>query len=112
MHDKLFENSPKLEPSDLKSYARGIGLDATRFDACLDSGVKAGVVFDQALTAEQMGVDSTPAFFINGQLLSGAQPLEAFKFVIDGELAARETRASAGVQTAPEGTGLYALGTQ
>lgn len=112
MHDKLFENSPKLEVSELKNYARGIGLDAVRFDTCLDSGAKAGVVLDQTLMAEQMGVDATPAFFINGQLLTGTQPLEAFKFVIDGELAARGTKAATGVQTTPEGTRLHALGTQ
>jgi predicted DsbA family dithiol-disulfide isomerase len=59
-----------------------------------------------------MGVNGTPAFFINGQLLTGAQPLEAFKFLIDGELAARELKASAGSQTAPEATGLSAQGTR
>jgi protein-disulfide isomerase len=112
MHDKLFEASPKLEVSDLKGYARGIGLDATQFDACLDSGSKAGLVLDQALAAERMGVDATPAFFINGQLLTGAQPLEAFKFLIDGELAAREAKVTAGVQTTPAGSGLNALGTR
>jgi protein-disulfide isomerase len=38
---------------------------------------------------EAAGVSGTPAFFINGRVLSGAQPFEAFKRVIDEELAAR-----------------------
>ena len=33
------------------------------------------------------GVNGTPAFFINGRLISGAQPFEAFKKIIDEELA-------------------------
>ena len=36
---------------------------------------------------EKAGVTGTPAFFINGRMLSGAQPFEKFKEVIDDELA-------------------------
>ena len=37
--------------------------------------------------AQNVGVNGTPAFFVNGRMLSGAQPVEAFKSVIDAELA-------------------------
>jgi protein-disulfide isomerase len=88
MHDKLFAASPKLEVTDLKGYARELSLDAGRFDKCLDSGDKTKVVQDHAKAGEEAGVRGTPAFFINGRLLSGAQPLEAFKSIVDAELAA------------------------
>ncbi len=88
MHGKLFAAAPKLEVADLKAYARELGLDGGRFDACLDSGEKAKVVAENFQAGKDAGVSGTPAFFINGRLISGAQPLEAFKSIIDAELAA------------------------
>jgi protein-disulfide isomerase len=72
--------------SDLKGYAREIGLDAARFDRCLDSGEKAKVVDGHRKAGEEAGVSGTPAFFINGRLISGAQPLENFRAIVDKEL--------------------------
>ena len=86
MHDKLFASGQKLEVSDLKAHAREVGLDGGKFDQCLDSSEKAKVVESHKKAGEEAGVSGTPAFFINGRLLSGAQPLEAFKKVIDEEL--------------------------
>ncbi|MBK9518212.1 MAG: thioredoxin domain-containing protein [Anaeromyxobacter sp.] len=90
MHGKLFAVTPRLEVTDLKAYARELKLDEGRFDKCLDSGEKAAVVAEHAAAGEKAGVRGTPAFFINGRLLSGAQPLEAFKPLIDAELAAKK----------------------
>jgi protein-disulfide isomerase len=41
---------------------------------------------------DEAGVNGTPAFFINGRMLSGAQPFDAFKKIIDEELALKEKR--------------------
>jgi protein-disulfide isomerase len=90
MHGRLFAGTPKLEVTDLKAYAREVQLDAGRFDKCLDSGEKAKVVQDHFKAGADAGVRGTPAFFINGRLISGAQPLEAFKAIIDAELAAKK----------------------
>jgi len=87
MHDKLFEASPQLEVADLKGYAREIKLDVPRFEECLVSGATSTLVLDDVRMGEEICVSATPTFFINGQVLSGAQPLEAFKAVIDAELA-------------------------
>jgi protein-disulfide isomerase/Zn-finger nucleic acid-binding protein len=89
MHDKLFANAQKLEVSDLKAHAREVGLDGGKFDQCLDSSEKAKVVESHKKAGEEVGVSGTPAFFINGRLLTGAQPLDAFKAVIDDELKAK-----------------------
>ncbi len=89
MHDKLFDNAQKLEVADLKAHARAVGLDGGKFDQCLDSSEKAKVVASHKKAGEEAGVSGTPAFFVNGRPLTGAQPFEAFKTAIDAELKAK-----------------------
>lgn len=86
MHDKLFGNQKALEVPALKGYAKELGLDTAKFDKCLDSGEKAAVVKADQADGQKLGVNGTPAFFINGILLSGAQPFDEFKSIIDDEL--------------------------
>ncbi|MFA6049244.1 MAG: DsbA family protein [Candidatus Micrarchaeia archaeon] len=86
-HDKLFENQGALDSANLKKYAGALGLDQKKFDTCLDTGAKKAQVVAETQEGENNGVSGTPAFFINGQLVSGAQPLSVFKQVIDAELA-------------------------
>jgi len=86
-HDRLFANPSRLTIADLKQHASDVGLDRTPFDACLDSGKYRAEVEKDIAAGNQAGVSGTPAFFINGRLLSGAQPFEMFKRVIDEELA-------------------------
>jgi protein-disulfide isomerase len=88
MHAKLFANQPSLDVKSLKGYAKALGLDTARFDKCLDSGEKAAIVEEGKKAGTAAGVNGTPAFFVNGVLISGAQPFEAFKTIIDEELAA------------------------
>ena len=86
-HDKLFANQQRLGVSDLKQFAVDLGLDAARFNSCIDSHKFAAVVEADVNAGNDAGVNGTPAFFINGRILSGAQPFEAFKKIIDEELA-------------------------
>ena len=86
-HDRLFANPTKLTDADLKAHAAALGLDTATFNACVDNHQqKPGVDADMA-AAEAVGVTGTPAFFINGRSIEGAQPFESFKRVIDEELA-------------------------
>jgi protein-disulfide isomerase len=85
-HDVLFKNQQQLAVADLKNHASAIGLDAAKFAECLDSGKNASVVEKDMEAGKKVGVNGTPAFFINGIMLSGAQPIEEFKAVIDSEL--------------------------
>jgi len=87
MHDKLFANQSKLAVEALKQSATEIGLNADAFNQCLDSGKFAAEVQKDVEDGMSYGVASTPAFFINGRYLSGAQPLESFTTVIEEELA-------------------------
>jgi protein-disulfide isomerase len=88
-HDQLFANATRLTDADLKQHAVTAGLDASKFNACLDSHKFKGEVDKDVAEGAEAGVSGTPAFFINGRALEGAQPFEAFKRVIDEELAAK-----------------------
>src|SRR5581483_8748263 len=87
MHEKLFANQTALAVPQLKEHAKGLGLDAPKFEHCLDSGEKAKIVEASKKAGDEAGVNGTPAFYINGRPLSGAQPFEKFKEIIDYELA-------------------------
>jgi protein-disulfide isomerase len=91
-HDLLFSKQNALEAEQLKQYAAELGLDATRFGACLDQGSFAQAVKDDHSQGGKLGVSGTPAFFINGRFLSGAQPYEAFARIIDEELELQAAR--------------------
>jgi protein-disulfide isomerase len=84
-HAKVFEAS-SLTSDSLKSIAGTAGLDQAKFDACLSGNETAGVVDKDMADATAVGVRGTPAFFINGRMISGAQPFEKFKEIIDDEL--------------------------
>lgn len=87
MHDAMFANIRNLFVPALKETARKLGLDGAKFDACLDSGRHAANIRADYQLGEKMGVNSTPTIYINGRALVGAQPFEAFKQIIDEELA-------------------------
>ena len=86
-HDRLFESQSRLTVPDLKQHAAALGLDATKFNTCVDARKYRAEVDRDITAAQEAGVTGTPAFFINGRLLGGAQPFEAFQKVIDEELA-------------------------
>lgn len=83
----MFANIRNLFVPALKETARKLALDGAKFDACLDSGKHAANVRADYQLGEKMGVNSTPTVYINGRALVGAQPFEAFKQIIDEELA-------------------------
>jgi protein-disulfide isomerase len=86
-HDLLFENQAALSESDLRRYAEDVGADTGEFNDCLDSGKNAREVLMDMQDGQKSGVSGTPAFLINGLLLSGAQPFEQFQLAIDQALA-------------------------
>jgi protein-disulfide isomerase len=87
MHDRLFAHQDQLDVPDLKKHAAALGLDTAAFDACLDSGRHAAVVEADSEEGARLGVSGTPAFFIDGRPLVGAQPFDTFAEIIDDELA-------------------------
>jgi protein-disulfide isomerase len=85
-HDKLMA-STKLDDESLKSLAVEAGVDAAKFDECVAKNPYKDAIAKDVADGEKAGVNGTPAFFINGRLIDGAQPFEKFKEVIDEELA-------------------------
>ena len=85
-HDTVFNNQDQLSDTILSTWAGEIGLDVKKFDDCLESGKYKEKVQADSNDAGSYGVSGTPSFFINGKLLVGAQPYEAFQQVIDAEL--------------------------
>lgn len=83
---KLFASQRALKVEDLKKYAKELNLDQKKFNECLDSNRYAQMVQESLAYGQTVGVSGTPAFFINGRMISGARPFEAFKEVIDDEL--------------------------
>jgi protein-disulfide isomerase len=86
MHDRMFDHQDALDVASLKLAARELGFDGVAFDACLDSARNHDRVEQSAKKARALGVEGTPHFFINGVELTGAQPIERFREVIDAEL--------------------------
>jgi protein-disulfide isomerase len=84
-HNLLFEGNG-LEISNLKSYAKDLGLDTAKFDSCLDSGEKGALVTAHMQEAMAREASGTPTFFLNNVKLVGAQPYEVFQTQIDSIL--------------------------
>jgi protein-disulfide isomerase len=86
-----FENQRELNPQNLKEKTleqlKDTKVDAAKFTDCFDNKKTADLVKAQMAEGSSIGVNGTPAFLINGRLVSGAQPFENFKAVIDDELA-------------------------
>lgn len=88
-HDKLFGDQKKLGVEDLKATAAELGIDKNKFDECLSSNKFRAVIEKDLEQGKELGVRSTPTFFVNGQLVNGAQPIEVFAELIDEGLKAQ-----------------------
>jgi protein-disulfide isomerase len=78
-HDALFRKEGTFSYADLLDIAGQIGLDTARFKSELDSGMYADSVKKDMEEGQKAGVDGTPAFFVNGVLISGAEPFSTFE---------------------------------
>jgi protein-disulfide isomerase len=99
LFDLLFGGA-SLDPEVIGEYAVAVGLDMARVEADLDSLRHAPAVKRDLRQAERLAVRSTPTFFVNGRHIKGAQPVEAFRMLIDQELALAAEWNAAGVSAA------------
>jgi protein-disulfide isomerase len=83
LHDLLFAHQEALGKRDLAGYARELGLDMGRYSTCLRSTATRAHVERDLDDGRRYGVTGTPAFFINGRVISGAQPYAQFKAQLD-----------------------------
>jgi protein-disulfide isomerase len=85
-HRGLLATPGDFSDEDFKSRAAALGLDAGKFDSCLQSPRHDEFIKASIEDGARIGVTGTPSFFINGRMLFGARPLEQFQEVIDAEL--------------------------
>lgn len=86
---RLFSDQKKLSDADLRRHAKELGLDEAKFAQCLAVGRYAEQVKKDLAEGQKYGVKGTPAFFVNGEFLSGAQPFASFDEAIKTALAAK-----------------------
>jgi protein-disulfide isomerase len=87
--DRLFAQPGNLADADLKKAGADVGLDVPKFTQCVDSHASSARIEADLRAGQDAGVVGTPTFFINGRELTGAQPFEEFKRLIDDELQAQ-----------------------
>lgn len=86
MHDKIFENQQALSSASYKQWAQQLRLDVTKWETCTKDPAQQQEIRNDMRDGGMAGVQGTPAFFVNGQLISGAQPYQVFEQVIEAEL--------------------------
>jgi protein-disulfide isomerase len=86
MHDKIFANQAEMSPEKYREYAQELGLDMKRYDHDVaDAATKQRIDADVA-EAVKLGLDGTPAFFVNGRYRRGAVKFEEIKALLDEDL--------------------------
>lgn len=82
-HDGLFDNQAGINPGYFQQLATELGLDLDDFNDCLNSGKYTSKVNKDFSYGAELGVTGTPGFFVNGELVKGAQPQEVFEGMIN-----------------------------
>ncbi len=87
MHDLLFQkqglSASVFSKASLKSYGQQLGLDAAKFNACVDNSQFMSAVDQNSQDGVNLGVNGTPTFFINGKMQVGEMPYATLKSQID-----------------------------
>jgi protein-disulfide isomerase len=85
-HDKLFENQRDMTDENFDKWAKELGLNVAQFKKDMEDPALKKLIEEEQAQGIKLGARGTPAFFINGRFLSGAQPFPAFKTIIDEEM--------------------------
>jgi len=98
-NNNLYQAAGDLSKADLTKRAADVGLDSAAFEACMTANKHEALVKQNYDDGAALGVTGTPAFFINGRMLVGAQPIDQFRTIINDELSRK------GISVAKAGTG-------
>lgn len=105
MHDRLFDDQAGLGQKNWLRFSRELGLDQPAFEACMASPETKAVIGEHSALGGSLGVSGTPMFFVNGRVLSGGQPIEVLRAVIDAELAGQKEALDLDVRLGVEAKG-------
>ena len=86
MSGVLLANQHAMSDADIAGYARELGLSPEPFQTCMGSGRYEPLVVEDQRLGKSLGIEATPTFFVNGVLVSGAQPYERFQSIVEREL--------------------------
>lgn len=97
MHDRIYDkqlewswfanNRDMNAPRIMKLYAKGLGLDTKAFDACLDAHQFEPQIRANRAAGDRIGLQFTPTFVIGIRMISGAQPYDVIKKLVDSATA-------------------------
>jgi protein-disulfide isomerase len=91
MHDAMYEDQTTLSAAQLEDTAARLGFDRERFATCLDHADLTRATLDSdAAAAADLGLASTPFFFVNGRPLRGTVSAEDFERILAEELSRRK----------------------
>lgn len=99
-HDKAFANQSTLDEAHYESWATLAGVDSKAIARGMTAHTWGTKIDDDDLLAKSLKATGTPTSFINGILVTGAQPLTTLQTTIDGELPKARARLASG--TAPD----------
>jgi protein-disulfide isomerase len=97
-HDSAFANQKDLTPENFEKWAVAAGVDLAKFKEAYAAKKFASKVDDDMKMAKTVGATGMPAFRINGVTVSGAQPFDKFKEVIDAQLEEAKKLTASGVK--------------
>lgn len=86
MHDSMFSDQSKLDKESFFALAKKHGLKAEAFKTCIEGAKYMAKIDSDIDEGKKIGIKSTPTFFVNGQLVNGAHPVEVFSEIIDEEM--------------------------
>jgi len=92
-HDKVYqeqalqgEGTIPVSDDNISTWASQLGLDLTAFNECFSNKSFTERIDTDVADGQKVNAQSTPTFYVNGQILVGALPYSAFKTVIDQQL--------------------------
>ena len=111
MHDALYSNQDRWNGEAtskprpiIAEYAKGLGLDMTKYGACMDNETQRAKVQSHLLEAQRRNVNQTPTFIIGSQMVPGALPYDSFKKLVDDAMAKLPAAPAAADTTAKKST--------
>jgi protein-disulfide isomerase/FKBP-type peptidyl-prolyl cis-trans isomerase len=99
-HDEVFANQARLDPTVFETWAQTAGVNVPSFRQLVLAHAGGAKVDADVALAKKLGVGGTPAFFVNGVSVTGAQPEEKFSAIIDAEMAKAKGRVAEGTSPA------------
>src|SRR5258706_1869181 len=97
-HDTAFANQSALSDENYEKWAAEAGVDRAKINAALSTKKISAKVDEDLAVSKKLGANGTPAFRINGVTVSGAQPFDKFKEVIDAQLAEAQKLIATGIK--------------